>query len=162
VPLRFLLADDPGAGKTIMAGLYLKDLEDLQRRDYAVKKARIEHLYASADGEVIPEPGEPEVIFCVEFGPLNLKPHPGRQWAAVGGKSKEPGPKPRPWMRATYTCTAGVRHLFATYELGEDKLYGHLRPRKNRTRFPEFCRYLRSLHPPDIRIAIVCDNSAPT
>jgi hypothetical protein len=27
--------------------------------------------------------------------------------------------------------------------------------------FPEFCRYLRSLHPPDIRIAIICDNSAP-
>ena len=25
-PLRFLLADDPGAGKTIMAGLYLKEL----------------------------------------------------------------------------------------------------------------------------------------
>jgi hypothetical protein len=26
VPLRFLLADDPGAGKTIMAGLYVKEL----------------------------------------------------------------------------------------------------------------------------------------
>lgn len=26
VPLRFLLADDPGAGKTIMAGLYAKEL----------------------------------------------------------------------------------------------------------------------------------------
>lgn len=26
VPLRFLLADDPGAGKTIMAGLYLKEM----------------------------------------------------------------------------------------------------------------------------------------
>ena len=25
-PLRFLLADDPGAGKTIMAGLLIKDL----------------------------------------------------------------------------------------------------------------------------------------
>ncbi|MGH4017719.1 MAG: hypothetical protein ACRDT0_00440, partial [Pseudonocardiaceae bacterium] len=25
-PLRFLLADDPGAGKTIMAGLYIKEL----------------------------------------------------------------------------------------------------------------------------------------
>nr|MDT0665898.1 hypothetical protein [Micromonospora sp. DSM 115978] len=25
-PLRFLLADDPGAGKTIMAGLYVKEL----------------------------------------------------------------------------------------------------------------------------------------
>ena len=33
-PLRFLLADDPGAGKTIMAGLYVKELTlrgDLQR-----------------------------------------------------------------------------------------------------------------------------------
>ncbi len=33
-PLRFLLADDPGAGKTIMAGLYMKELAlrgDLQR-----------------------------------------------------------------------------------------------------------------------------------
>ena len=46
--------------------------------DYAAKKARIEHLYAIADREIIPEPGEPEVIFCVdEFGPLNLQPHPG-------------------------------------------------------------------------------------
>ncbi len=33
-PLRFLLADDPGAGKTIMAGLYLKELmlRDVVRR----------------------------------------------------------------------------------------------------------------------------------
>ncbi len=33
-PLRFLLADDPGAGKTIMAGLYIKELilrEDVRR-----------------------------------------------------------------------------------------------------------------------------------
>ena len=26
IPLRFLLADDPGAGKTVMAGLYLKEM----------------------------------------------------------------------------------------------------------------------------------------
>jgi hypothetical protein len=38
-----------------------------------VKKARVEHLYAIADGEVRPEEGEPEVVFAVdEFGPLNL------------------------------------------------------------------------------------------
>ncbi len=64
-------------------------------------------------------------------------------------------------MRATYTRTAGVRHLFAAYELGEDKLYGHIKPRKTRTRFLEFCRYLRSLHPPDVRIVIICDNFSP-
>jgi transposase len=130
--------------------------------DYAAKKARIEHLYAIADRDVIPEDGEPEVIFCVdEFGPLNLQPRPGRQWAAVSGKNAEPGRAPRPRMRATYTRTAGVRHLFAAYELGEDKLFGHIKPRKTRGRFLEFCRYLRSLYPPGVRIAIVCDNFAP-
>jgi len=33
-------------------------------------------------------------------------------------------------MRATYTGKAGVRHLFAALELGEGKLYGHIKPRK--------------------------------
>jgi transposase len=130
--------------------------------DYAVKKARIEHLYAIADREVTPDDGEPEVIFCVdEFGPLNLQPRPGRQWAAVSGKNAEPGRAPRPRMRATYTRTAGVRHLFAAYELGEDRMFGHIKPRKTRSRFLEFCRYLRSLCPPKTRIAIVCDNFSP-
>ena len=95
-----------------------------------------------------------------EFGPLNLQPRPGRQWAAVSGK-KEPGQAPRRRMRATYTRTAGVRHLFAALELGEDKLFGHIKPRKTRARFLEFCRYLRSLYPPGTRIAIVCDNFSP-
>jgi transposase len=130
--------------------------------DYAVKKARIEHLYAIADGEVTPDEGEPEVVFCVdEFGPLNLQPRPGRQWAAVSGTGKEPGRAPRRRMRATYTRTAGVRHLFAAYELGEDKLFGHIKPRKTRARFLEFCRYLRSLYPASVRIAIICDNFSP-
>jgi transposase len=129
---------------------------------YAAKKARIEHLYAIADGEVTQEPGEPGVIFCVdEFGPLNLQPHPGRQWAAVSGKGKEPGREPRPRMRATYTRTEGVRHLLAAYELGEDKLFGHVKPRKTRARFLEFCRYLRSLYSQQVRIAIICDNFSP-
>ena len=100
---------------------------------YAAKKARIEQLYAIADRDVTPQPGDPEIIFCVdEFGPLNLQPRPGRHWAAIGGKNKEPGRAPRPRMRATYTRTAGIRHLFAAYELGEDKLYGHIKPRNTR------------------------------
>jgi len=31
-----------------------------------------------------------------EFGPPNLQPRPGRQWAAVTGKNKEPGRERRP------------------------------------------------------------------
>jgi transposase len=130
--------------------------------DYQAKKARVEHLYAIADGEVIPDPSEPQVIFCMdEFGPLNLQPHPGRQWAERGGKHRDPDRQPRPKRRATYHRYDGVRHLFAAYDLGKDKLYGHIKTTKNRTTFLVFCRYLRSLYPPDVRIAIICDNYSP-
>jgi len=45
--------------------------------------------------------------------------------------------------------------------LTRDRLFGHVKNRKKRTQFLEFCRYLRTLYPPDVRIAIVCDNSSP-
>ena len=61
----------------------------------------MEHLSAIADSEVVPEAGELEMIFCIdEFGPLNLQPRPGRHWAAISGKSEEPGRQPRPRTRA--------------------------------------------------------------
>jgi hypothetical protein len=130
--------------------------------DYAVKKARVEHLYAIADGDVIPEDDDPTVVFCLdEFGPLNLMPHPGRHWAAISGKNKDPDREPRPRRRAIYNRNDGVRHLFAAYDLTRDRLFGHVKTRKKRTQFLEFCRYLRSLYPPDVRIAIVCDNYSP-
>jgi hypothetical protein len=54
--------------------------------------ALLAHLYAIADRELPPGEGDPEIIFCVdEFGPLNLQLRPGRQWAPVSGKNKEPG-----------------------------------------------------------------------
>jgi transposase len=93
--------------------------------------------------------------------PHNLQRHPGRQWFARGGKHKASDREPRPRRRATYTRPHGVRHLFAAYDLAKDKLYGHIEPTKNRTEFLEFCRYLRSLYPPRIRIALVLDNFSP-
>lgn len=102
--------------------------------DYAVKKARVEHLYAISDGEIAPETGEPDVVVCVdEFGR----------------------------RRATYTRPYGVRYLFAAYDLAKDKLYGHMKKTKTRTKFLEFCRYLRRLYPVQVRLAIVCDNYSP-
>jgi len=47
-------------------------------------------------------------------------------------------------MRAAYTRTKGIRHLSAACELGQDKLFGHIKPSRNRARFLQFCRYLRS------------------
>jgi transposase len=130
--------------------------------DYDAKKARVEHLYAIADGEVAPEPGEPQVIWCTdEFGPLNLQPRPGRQWTARGGKHKDQDRAPRPRMRATCSRKDGVRHLLTGYCLTEDRLYGHVKTHKKRAQFLEFCRYLRSLHPREVRLAIICDNFSP-
>lgn len=96
-----------------------------------------------------------------EFGPLNLQPHPGRQWApaAVGpGDQAQPRRRRR---RATYHRPHGVRHLLAGYDLSTDRLYGHVKTRKTRAEFLTFCRYLRSLHPAHVRIAIVLDNFSP-
>jgi hypothetical protein len=39
--------------------------------------------------------------------------------------------------------------------------YGHVKKRKKRAQFLEFCRYLRSLYPPQVRIAMVCGNCSP-
>ena len=130
--------------------------------DYAAKKARVDYLYALADGEAAAGLGDPDVVFCLdEFGPLNLQPQPGRQWARRGGVARDPGEVPRRRLRATYHRTGGVRHLFAALELGSDKMYGHIKKRKRRGEFLEFCRYVRSLHPAVVRIAIVCDNFSP-
>ena len=54
-----------------------------------------------------------------------------------------------------------MRHLFAAYDLREDKLYGHIKPRKTQSRFLEFCRYLRTFYPPTMRIVIICDIFSP-
>lgn len=96
-----------------------------------------------------------------EFGPLNLQPHPGKAWAAVSGKGKDRARGPRRRRRATYKRPHGVRHLMAGYDLSTDRLYGHVTTRKGRTEFLAFCRYLRSLHPAQVRIAIVLDNFSP-
>jgi len=96
-----------------------------------------------------------------EFGPLNLQPHPGTQWAPVAAGKGDTGSPRRRRRRATYKRPHGVRHLLAGYDLSTDRLYGHIKTRKSRTEFLAFCRYLRSLHPPEARIAIVLDNFSP-
>ncbi len=132
--------------------------------DFEAKKNRVLELYDIADGKAQPGEGDPVVVFCMdEFGPLNLLPRPGKQWAPVAAKATRVGQdKPRRRRRrATYTRTQGVRHLMAALDLGTDRMYGHVRLNKNRTTFLAFCRYLRSLYSSDVRIAIVMDNFSP-
>jgi transposase len=130
--------------------------------DFEAKKNRIVELYAIADGTAAPGPDDPTVVICMdEFGPLNLQPHPGKQWAPVAaGKGNTSSPRRRR-RRATYNRPHGVRHLMAGYDLSTDRLYGHVVNTKDRTAFLRFVKHLRGLHPPDVRIAIVLDNFSP-
>ena len=154
--LRLLLREE---GVSFQAVKTWKESND---PNFEAKKNRILELYDIADGKAEPGPGDPVAVFCMdEFGPLNLQPHPGRHWAGVGGKGADPHRAPRRRRRATYTRPHGVRHLLAGYDVTADKLYGHMKKRKGRTQFLEFCRYLRTLYPPEIRIAIVLDNFSP-
>jgi transposase len=115
--------------------------------DFEAKRDRIVELYALAAARQA-------VVICLdEFGPLNVQPQPG-------GRSWAPRAKPRR-IRATYTRPHGVRHLIAAYDVGTDKLYGHIKKRKTRVEFLAFCRYIRSLHPPDVRLHFVLDNFSP-
>ena len=133
--------------------------------DYEAKKNRVLELYDIAEGKAEPGDGDPTVVFSMdEFGPLNLLPRPGKQWAPVVRRKSKGLDRRRPdggGVRATYKRTQGVRHLLAALDMNRDKLYGHVKANKNRTTFLAFCRYLRSLYPPEVRIAIVMDNFSP-
>ena len=62
----------------------IKTFKQSNDPDFEAKKNRILELYAIADGDAEPGPDDPTVVICMdEFGPLNLQPHPGKQWAPV-------------------------------------------------------------------------------
>jgi transposase len=129
--------------------------------DFEMKKNRVLELYDLADAKAQPMRGDPDVVICYdEFGPLNLQPHPGRHWAERDTQGA-PRSGPRRRMRATFTRPHGVRHLLAAYDLSTDKLYGHVKAKKGRTDFLSFMRYIRTLHPAHVRIAIILDNFSP-
>src|ERR1700691_4357008 len=115
--------------------------------DFVAKRDRIVDLYEMA------EAGEAIVICLDEFGPLNPQPQPG-------GKGWAPRAKPKR-IRATYKRPHGVRHLISAYDISAARLYGHLKKRKDRAHFLEFCRYIRSLYPPGTRLYFILDNFSP-
>jgi len=142
----------------------IKTFKQSNDPDYEAKKNRVLELYDIAEGKAEPGPDDPTVVFSMdEFGPLNSLPRPGKQWAPVvsrRAKGSTSSPRRRR-RRATYKRNQGVRHLLAALDMNNDKLYGHVKANKNRTTFLAFCRYLRLLCPPEVRIAIVMDNYSP-
>jgi transposase len=117
--------------------------------EFTAKKTRILDLYDQAGAGQVPDGGR---VICVdEFGPLNLQPRPGRGWF----------PRRRPArLPATYTRTAGVRHMIAALDLTSGQLFYRFRDRKRWQEFLAFLRQLRTRFPTG-RLHVVCDNFSP-
>ncbi|UKY48144.1 IS630 family transposase [Streptomyces inhibens] len=140
----------------------LKTWKTSRDPDHAAKKARVEHLYAIADGEVIPEDGEPEVIVSMdEFGPLNLMPHPGRQWVERGGKHKDPDREPRRRRRATYNRYGGYGTCSPHSTWPKTSSTATSSPSNGALSSWSSAATCARSTPPTVRIAIVCDNFSP-
>ena len=91
------------------------------------------------------------MIWVDEFGPLNLQPRSGHGWF----------PRRRPTrVRATYTRTAGVRHLIAALDLASGQLFYRFGDRKRWQEYLAFLRQLRIRFPTG-RLHVVCDNFSP-
>lgn len=112
--------------------------------EFAAKKERILGLYDCP-------PGDGRVICVDEFGPLNLMPRPGKGWFPAGRPTR---------LRATYTRTAGVRHMFAALDLAGGQMFYRIRDRKRSSEFLDFLRQLRRRFPTG-RLYVVLDNFSP-
>jgi hypothetical protein len=105
------------------------------------------------DGTRDVEPGDPEVVICLdEFGPLNLQPHPAASGPAAAGADPSRaagGEPPSSGRTGCATCSPPT----TCHGTG----YGHVKARKRRGELLTFLRYVRFLYPRQVRLAIVSD-----
>ena len=131
--------------------------------DFEVKKNRILELYDIADGKTEPGPGDPaggdlrrRVRTAEPATPSRASS--GRPSAAstpilTGRRGGGDGrPTPGPTVSAICSPAMTCRPTGST---------GTSSYTRDAAEFLAFCRYLRSLHPPEVRIAIVLDNFSP-
>lgn len=84
-----------------------------------------------------------------EFGPLEIRPHAGVDWARRKHVRRLP---------ATYTRPHKTRYLLGAYDVGQDDLFGIFRSHQRWGEFVELLAAIRRRYPPDERLHIVLDN----
>jgi transposase len=89
------------------------------------------------------------VVSFDECGPISLKPHAGSGWFPA----RRPGRQ-----RATYHRFGGTRKLMGAYDVGADRLWGHIEKRSvNADVVLEFLKDIRRRYQAEITVYIVMD-----
>jgi transposase len=90
------------------------------------------------------------VVSFDECGPISLRPHADSGWF----------PKRKPArQRATYHRYGGTRKLLGAYDVGADRLWGHVEARRvTGDVVLEFLRDIRRRYPAEVTVYIVMDN----
>jgi transposase len=112
--------------------------------EFITKMHRVLDLYDNP-------PADGRVLCADEFGPLNLRPRPGRAWRPAGHPVR---------LRATYHRDDGVRHMLAALDLATGKIIYRIRDRKRWREFLSFLKNLRARWPGG-KLYVICDNYGP-
>jgi transposase len=122
---------------------HTKTWKDSTDPDFWAKYRRVRRLHAR-------RPPGGRRVSVDELGPLNLLPRHGRHWARTGHVDR---------LRATYTRTGGVRHMYGAYDLERDELVGTFVAEKNGTTFLAFLKRLRGRYRSTEALHVVLDNA---
>ena len=85
-----------------------------------------------------------------ECGPISLQPHAGSGWFPAGRPGRQ---------RATYHRHSGTRKLLGAYDVGADRLWGHIESRPvTGAVVLAFLQDIRRRYPAEVTVYIVMDN----
>lgn len=88
---------------------------------------------------------------CIdEFGPLNLQPRHGMHYARTGHVDR---------LRATYSRSSGVQHMYGLYDMERDTLVGQFVEKKNWITFLAFLKWVRRRYRYNEVLHVVLDNA---
>lgn len=93
--------------------------------------------------------GTRQVVCFDEFGPLEIRPHHGVEWARQKKVRRLP---------ATYSRPHGTMYFFGAYDVARDELWGLPYEHQTQGEVLDFFILLRQRYPQDRRLYIVLDN----
>lgn len=113
---------------------------------FEVKKDWVLAAYQAAEAGTL----DGVLVSFDECGPISMKPYAGAGWFPTGRPARQ---------RATYHRHGGTRKLLGAYDVGADRLWGHVEARRvTGAVVLDFLKDIRRRYPTHVTVYIVMDN----